>query len=132
MKCYKRCNTKSYWGFEQTLYFLRVWRARLLKHILSIRIYLALPKLKLYFNYKALHPPHLLILLWLASSYKILDVHVELNCSTLYNNKTPICLASEGLLPPYLCFRDPLLCLLDLPEHVSHFLTNFSSWLSKV
>ena len=29
VKCYKRCNTNSYWAFDQTLYFLRVWRARL-------------------------------------------------------------------------------------------------------
>ena len=33
VKCYKRCNTNSYWAFDQTLYFLRVWHVRLLLYI---------------------------------------------------------------------------------------------------
>ena len=36
VKCYKQCNTNSYWAFDQTLYFLRVWRARLYSYSYNI------------------------------------------------------------------------------------------------
>ena len=62
---------------------------------------------------KGLHPPHPLVLLWLAPSHKTLRFELNtLNLAlggifVLHKTKNPI--ASGGLHPQTPCFRDPLL-----------------------
>ena len=59
------------------------------------------------------HPPHPLVLLWLAPSHKTL--RFELNTLNLalggisVLHKTKYAIASGGLCPQTPCFRDPLL-----------------------